>query len=128
MPFSIWWLVPAFVGLVGVLLLVGGIGRVFKAKFGSGIFRVLFGGLTLAGAAIVGLVALNLQTYAALTKERLAGQIKLTRAQGGDQFTYVAAIDLADDGKLRGAPREFNVQGEHIRIEGPVLKWKGWAN
>jgi hypothetical protein len=128
MPFSIWWLIPAFVGLVGVLLLVGGIGRVFKARFGSGIFRVLFGGLTLAGAAIVGLVALNLQTYAQLTKERLAGQVKITRAPGADAFTYVAAIDLADDGKLRNAPTNFDVKGEHIRIEGPILKWKGWAN
>jgi hypothetical protein len=126
MPFSIWWLIPAFVGLIGVLMLIGGIGSVFKAKFGSGIFRVLFGGLTLAAAAIVGLVALNLQTYAQLTKERLAGQIKLT--QGADPFTYVAAIDLADNGKLRNAPSSFDVKGEHIRIEGPILKWKGWAN
>jgi hypothetical protein len=128
MSFSIWWLVPLFVTLVGVLMLVGGIGRVFKAKFVSGIFRVLFGGLTLAGAAIIGLVALNLQTYAALTKERLAGQIKLTQAPGGDKFTYIAAIDLADNGVLRNAPTNFDVKGEHIRIEGPVLKWKGWAN
>jgi hypothetical protein len=89
---------------------------------------VLFGGLTLAGAAIIGLVALNLQTYAALTKERLAGQIKLTQAPGQDKFNFIAAIDLADNGTLRGAPTDFDVKGEHIRIEGPVLKWKGWAN
>ncbi|RYH98305.1 MAG: hypothetical protein EON48_18190, partial [Acetobacteraceae bacterium] len=71
---SIWWLIPAFVGLVGVLMLVGGIMAVFKAKFGSGLLRVLFGGLTLAGAMIAGLIGLNLQTYAALSKERLAAE------------------------------------------------------
>lgn len=53
---AIWWLLPAFVGLVGVLMLVGGVARVFKAQLGGGIMRVLFGGLTLAGAAIIGLV------------------------------------------------------------------------
>ena len=36
---SIWWLIPAFVGLVGVLMLVGGIMAVFKAKLGSGLLR-----------------------------------------------------------------------------------------
>jgi len=128
MPISIWWLIPTFVALVGALMLFGGIGRVFKAKFSSGIFRVVFGGVALAGAAIFGLIGLNLQTYAQLTKERLAGQVVLTKATGADAFTYNASIDLADNGKLRGAPTDFEVKGEHLRIEGPVLKWKGWAN
>ena len=128
MPISIWWLIPTFVALVGGLMLFGGIGRVFKAKFSSGIFRVVFGGVALAGAAIFGLIGLNLQTYAQLTKERLAGQVVLTKAAGADEFTFNAAIDLADNGKLRGAPTSFEVKGEHLRIEGPVLKWKGWAN
>lgn len=128
MPISIWWLIPTFVALVGALMLFGGIGRVFKAKFASGIFRVVFGGVALAGAAIFGLIGLNLQTYAQLTKERLAGQVVITQAQGADAFTYNAAVDLADNGRLRGDPKSFEVKGEHLRIEGPVLKWKGWAN
>jgi hypothetical protein len=128
MPISIWWLIPTFVALVGALMLFGGIGRVFKAKFASGAFRVVFGGVALAGAAIFGLIGLNLQTYAQLTKERLAGQVVLTKATGADAFTYNASIDLADNGQLRGQPKDFEVKGEHLRIEGPVLKWKGWAN
>ncbi len=40
---AIWWLLPAFVGLVGVLMLVGGVARVFKAQLGGGLLRVLFG-------------------------------------------------------------------------------------
>ncbi len=126
MSFSIWWLIPAFVGLVGILMLVQGIAKVFKAKFGSGIFRVLFGGLTLAGAAIVGLIGLNLQTYAQLSKERLAGQVVLTKV--GD-FNYTASIDLADEaGKLRGKPTDYQVTGQRIYIEGPLVKFKPWAN
>ena len=125
MSFSIWWLIPAFVALVGVLMLVGGVGRVFKAKFVSGIFRVLFGGLTLAGAAIVGLVGLNLQTYVALSKERVAGKVSLKKV--GD-YNYVATIDLADNGKFRNQPTDYQVTGELVNVGGPVVKFKPWAN
>jgi len=122
---SIWWLIPAFVGLVGVLMLVGGIMAVFKAKLGSGLLRVLFGGLTLAGAMIVGLIGLNLQTYAALSKERLAGQVVLKKT--GDHV-FTASLDLADDGKLRGKPVDYQITGERVHISGPVVKFKPWAN
>ena len=123
---SIWWLVPAFVGLVGVLMLVGGFAKLFKANLGGGLVRVLFGGLTLAGAMIVGLIGLNLQTYAALSKERLAGQVVLKK--NGD-FDYTATIDLADaEGRLRGQPRDFQITGQRVHIEGPVVKFKPWAN
>ena len=123
---SIWWLIPAFVGLVGVLMLVGGVARLFKAHFAGGIGRVLFGGLTLMGAMVVGLIGLNLQTYAQLSKERLAGQVTLK--QVGD-FEYTATIDLADDQqKLRGQPVDYQITGQKIFIEGPVVKFKPWAN
>lgn len=123
---SIWWLIPAFVGLVGILMLVGGIAKVFKAQLGGGLIRVLFGGITLAGAMIVGLIGLNLQTYAQLSKERLAGQVTLTKK--GD-YDYTATIDLADEtGKLRGQPKDFQVTGQRIHIEGPLVKFKPWAN
>lgn len=122
---SIWWLIPAFVGLVGILMLVGGVAKVFKAKLGSGLMRVLFGGLTLAGAMIVGLIGLNLQTYAQLSKERLAGQVVLKKV--GDH-NYTASIDLADDGKLRGKPVDYQITGERVHISGPMVKFKPWAN
>lgn len=123
---AIWWLIPVFVGLVGVLMLVGGIARLFKARFVGGIGRVLFGGLTLAGAMIAGLIGLNLQTYAQLSKERLAGQVTLK--QVGD-FEFTATIDLADaEQKLRGQPVDYQITGQRVHIEGPVVKFKPWAN
>jgi hypothetical protein len=125
MSFSIWWLIPAFVGLVGILMLVGGIGRVFKAKFVSGMFRVLFGGLTLAGAAIIGLVGLNLQTYVQLSKERVAGKVTLKKVS---DFNYIATIDLADNGVFRNKPKDYQVTGELVNVGGPIVKFKPWAN
>ncbi|MFT3725883.1 MAG: hypothetical protein QM773_20150 [Hyphomonadaceae bacterium] len=122
---SIWWLIPAFVGLVGILMLVAGVAKVFKAKLGSGLMRVLFGGLTLAGAMIVGLIGLNLQTYAQLSKERLAGQVVLKKVS---DHNFTASIDLADDGKLRGQPVDYQITGERVHISGPMVKFKPWAN
>lgn len=122
---AIWWLIPAFVGLVGVLMLVGGVMAVFKARLGSGLMRVLFGGLTLAGAMIVGLIGLNLQTYTQLSKERLAGQVVLKKVS---DHHFTASIDLADDGKLRAKPVDYQVTGERVHISGPLVKFKPWAN
>ncbi len=123
---AIWWLLPAFVGLVGILMLVGGVARVFKAQLGGGIMRVLFGGLTLAGAMIIGLVGLNLQTYAQLSKEWAVGTVTIKKGAG--EFDWVASIDLMDDGKLRGQPVDYQVTGEEVFVGGPIITFKPWAN
>lgn len=123
---AIWWLLPAFVGLVGILMLVGGVARVFKAQLGGGILRVLFGGLTLAGAAIIGLIGLNLQTYAQLSKEWPAGVVSIKKGTG--EFDWVASVDLMDNGKLRGQPVDYQVTGEEIFVGGPIITFKPWAN
>lgn len=123
---AIWWLLPAFVGLVGILMLVGGVARVFKAQLGGGIMRVLFGGLTLAGAMIIGLVGLNLQTYAQLSKEWAVGTVTIKKGAG--EFDWVASIDLTDDGKLRGQPVDYQVTGEEVFVGGPIITFKPWAN
>ena len=104
-----------------------GLARAFVrgSVVGSVAVFVLLGGLTLAGAMIVGLIGLNLQTYAALSKERLAGQVVLKKV-GDHNFT--ASLDLADDGKLRGKPVDFQITGERVHISGPVVKFKPWAN
>lgn len=123
---AIWWLLPAFVGLVGILMLVGGVARVFKAEFGGGIMRLLFGGLTLAGAMIIGLVGLNLQTYAQLSKEWPVGLVTIKK--GAAEFDYIASIDLYDEGKPRNQPRDYQVTGEEIFVGGPIVTFKPWAN
>lgn len=123
---AIWWLLPAFVGLVGILMLVGGVAKVFKAELGGGIMRVLFGGLTLAGAMIIGLVGLNLQTYAQLSKEWAVGTVTIKKGAG--EFDWVASIDLMDEGKLRGQPVDYQVTGEEVFVGGPIITFKPWAN
>lgn len=122
---SIWWLIPAFVGLVGVMMLIGGIGRLFRLNVLGGGFRILFGGLTLAGAAVIGLIALNLQTYSRLTHEQLAAEITLKQL-APNQFT--ATVRKGNSKGELGAPQDFKVSGDKVRLEARVWKMKPWAN
>jgi hypothetical protein len=122
---SIWWAIPAFVALVGVLSLIGGFGRLLGLRFITGTFRILFGGVLLAGAAVIGLVGLNLQTYARLTNERLAAEVTL-RQTGPDAFT--ASVARANEAGVLRSPQEYPLTGDSFRIEADVITFKPWAN
>ncbi|MDZ4759792.1 MAG: hypothetical protein SGJ21_01800 [Alphaproteobacteria bacterium] len=122
---SIWWAIPAFVGLVGVLMLVGGLGRLFQLKLFSGSLRFLFGGLTLAGAAIIGLIGLNLQTYKRLTHENLVAEVSLDQTSVS-QFT--ATVRKADKQGVLLEPKDYALAGDKFRMEARVWKLQPWAN
>lgn len=125
MDLSIWWLIPAFVGLVGLLSLVGGLGRMMKLRVFTGGLRALFGGALLAGAGVIGLIGLNLQTYSRLTHEELAAQVTLEQT-GPRAFT--AIVERADKNGMLEAPEEFQLTGDSFRMEADVVTFKPWAN
>ncbi|MBI1361349.1 MAG: hypothetical protein GC155_13815 [Alphaproteobacteria bacterium] len=122
---SIWWAAPAFVGLVGVLLLVGGLGHLFKLRIVSGGFRFLFGGVVLAAAAVVALIGMNLQTYTRLTHEQLAAEVTI-RQIGPD--SYFASVAKADRKGNLLPPKEYPLTGDTFRMEADVVTFKPWAN
>lgn len=125
MPFSIWWALPGFVGLIGVLLLFSGIGRLFKLQLLGGVFRFLFGGVVLGVAAVVALVGLNLQTYARLTHEQLAAEVTLSQT-GPDAFT--ASVARANSKGVLQAPKDYPLTGDTFRMEADVVVFQPWAN
>ncbi|MEZ5937839.1 MAG: hypothetical protein R3C52_06420 [Hyphomonadaceae bacterium] len=122
---SIWWTIPGFVGLVGLFAVIAGLGRIFKLRIVSGGLRFLFGGVLLGAAAVVGLVGLNLQTYARLTAERLAAEVTL-RANG--PTGYVVSVSRADKNGVLGAPEDYMLTGDGFRMEADVITFKPWAN
>lgn len=125
MGLSIWWLIPAFVGLVGVLSLVGGLARMFKLRIFSGGLRALFGGALLAGAGVIGLIGLNLQTFSRLTYERLAAQVTLEQTGPG---SYTAIVERANEDGVLAPPEEYMLTGDSFRMEADVVTFKPWAN
>jgi hypothetical protein len=121
-----WWIAPAFVGLVGLTIFIGGLGWLLRGRLFTGSARALFGALFLAAAAAVGLLGLDLQTYHRLTFERPVATV-LTRQKQPRLYDAVLTELSTSDGQ-RQAPRTYEIHGDEWRVEARVLKWKPWAN
>ena len=76
-----WWIAPAVVGLIGVILLIRGLMALFSGRVFSGLLVGAGGAGFMAAAAIAGLLALDVQTYGRLTYERPVATIQ-TRQLG----------------------------------------------
>lgn len=113
------WIAPAILGLLGLVLVVGGIARVFKSPIG-GLFRAASGGVFLASGAAVGLLGLNIQTYQRLSYEQPVAEVTLR--QTGPQ-AYIATVRKADL-----TATEYDVLGDEWQLDARVLKWRPWAN
>lgn len=125
MNISVWWAIPALTGLIGLMIFVGGVGRLFKWRLFSGLSRFLFGGVFLSGAVIAALFGMNLQTYSRLTHERIAARVSIE--QLGPQ-SWRASVIVPDDEGVMGEPRYFEVTGDAFRMDARFLKWRPWAN
>ena len=121
-----WWVLPTFVGFVGLAIFLGGLGALFGGRVLSGGARTLFGGVFLFAAAAVGLLGLDLQTYQRLTYERPVVFIE-SHAKGPRLFD----VTLTEPSTTAGSADRtstYAVHGDEWRIEARVLKWKPWAN
>ncbi|MBB36428.1 MAG: hypothetical protein CME88_09515 [Hirschia sp.] len=125
MNVSIWWTIPALTGLIGLVIFLGGVGRLFKLRMASGLSRFLFGGVFLAGAMVTALFGMNLQTYARLTHERIAAQVTLEEL--GPRL-YRASVVVPNDKGVMGEPRYYELTGDAMRMDARFLKWRPWAN
>jgi hypothetical protein len=121
-----WWIAPAAVGLIGLVLFVRGLGALFRGHPVSGLLGIVGGGGFAAVAAIATLLALDVQTYARLTYERPVATIS-TR-QLGPQYFEATVIQPARGEGQPAATNLYPLHGDEWRIEAQVLKWKPWAN
>jgi hypothetical protein len=121
-----WWIVPAVVGLIGLVFLIKGLGALFRGKFFSGLVGGVGGAGFLALAAIATLLALDVQTYSRLTYEQPVATI-MTR-QLGPQYFEATVIQPGAGENMPAATNLYPLHGDEWRIEAQVLKWKPWAN
>ena len=121
-----WWIAPAVAGVLGLMLFLKGVGALFRGRVFSGFLVGLGGAGFLAAAAIVTLLALDIQTYARLTYERPVATI-MTR-QLGPQYFEATVIQPARGEQAPAATNLYPLHGDEWRIEAQVLKWKPWAN
>ncbi len=120
-----WWIAPALVGLIGLVLLFRGLGALFRGRLG-GLAGGVGGAGFIAAAMIAALLGLDLQTWSRLTHERPVATIG-TRQLGPQYFEAT----VMQPGRGENAPAVSNLyplHGDEWRIEAQVLKWKPWAN
>lgn len=114
------WGVPAGLAFLGLIVMVSGVTRLFRAKLVSGMGQGVTGTALMAVGAALGLLGLNVQTYNRLSYERPVAEIALR--QTGEQ-AYIATVRLPE-----GEPQDFALAGDQWQMDARVLKWKPWAN
>ena len=124
----IWWILPAVAGVIGLMLLFAGFGRLARLKPTTGLLRLVFGVGFLGLAGIVSFAGLNLQTYKRLTLERFAAKVSFAAVED-EPGAYIATIIMPDGEEFTapsGNPLIF--RGNEFSIGADVIKFKPYAN
>ncbi len=110
-------LVPLVLGAV----LVMGSARSFRRRRGfRGTVGTLSGLLFLSLAGSMGLIAIGMRGYSALTSEQTAATITVQRGNGQE---FSVKLDYPD-----GGSEAFELSGDQLYIDARILKWHPLAN
>lgn len=124
----IWWILPSIAGVIGLILLFAGFGKLANLKPFAGVTRLAFGTGFMGLAGMVAFIGLNIQTYSRLTYERPVATVKFT-AVPGEAEAYRADVVFANGQPLLqsdGTPPVF--RGDEWQIGARVIKFKPMAN
>ncbi len=117
----IWWILPAIAGVIGLMLLFAGLGRIMKLKPASGAARLFFGVGFLGLAGVVAFAGLNLQTYKRLTHEREVVTISFEAT--GEPATFEATMIYPG-----GSVEKYRLRGDEWDLNARVIKFKPMSN
>jgi len=116
---TIWVKVAIIVfAVLGVILFLLGIQRVWRRRVMTGSLEGLVGLLLLAIAALVVAISINLYTYDRLTHESPVAEI---RFQGIEPQHFWADVMIKNNTKT------LDLRGDEWQIDARVLKWHGTA-
>jgi hypothetical protein len=110
-------------GLASLWLGLRGLGR---RRLARGLFSGALGLGLLALAAAVFLAASNLHTYARLTHETAAGEIRFTK-EGADRYRVMLVL-AAQDSDTPASSQYFVLQGQEWQLDARIIKWHGLGN
>jgi len=106
--------------VVGLVLSIKGVHRLWGRKFVRGSLQGLSGLLFISLAALAISVAMNLYTYEVFNKEELVAEVRFEEI--GPQYYR---IYFSPNGE---AARLFEMRGDEWQIDARILKWEGLAN
>ena len=104
--------------ILGVILFILGIQRLWRRKVLTGSLEGLVGLLLLAIAALMAAISINLYTYDRLTHESTIAEVSFHEI--GPQH-FGAAVLLKKNTKI------LDLRGDEWQIDARVLKWRGMA-
>ncbi len=114
----LWWILPALSAVIGLMLSFAGLGRLMKLNLVAGGVRFLFGIGFMGLAGLVTFAGLNLQTYKALTKERIVAEISFEKVSG-DEDTYTVNMVLDGGQEIR----EKGFIGDEFQLSARVIRF-----
>ncbi|MEX2542731.1 MAG: hypothetical protein WD314_13040 [Trueperaceae bacterium] len=109
------WLAAAFPAILAVLFLVLAVIAFARRRPLGGTVQVLVSALLLVTAGLLGVVAVGMNGYRALTSERTAAVVEIDQA--GDQL-FNARFSFPG-----GEQRTFELAGDQLYVDARVLKW-----
>lgn len=112
--------VAGMLAALGALLVIAGLVSLFRARLLAFGMRSLLGLVLVFLGSTLGLLALGMQGYRALTREEVAARV-VVEPKGAQRF---AATVLFPDGRRMA----FDVAGDEIYVDAHILKWKPVAN
>ncbi len=112
--------VAGVLGVLGLLLVLGGVMALFRARFLAFAVRMLLGLSLVFLGALLGLVSLGVQGYRALTREETAARL-IVQPKAPQRFS--ARIVYRD-----GREATFDLAGDEVYVDAHILKWKPMAN
>lgn len=112
--------VAAVLAVLGALLVIAGTVALLRARFFAFAVRLLFGLVLMLLGTTLGLLALGMQGYRALTREEVAARLTV-EPKGAQRFA--AKLAFPD-----GREAAFDLAGDEIYVDAHILKWKPFAN
>jgi hypothetical protein len=104
--------------VLGVILFLFGIQRVWRRRVLTGSLEGLVGLLLLAIAALMVAISINLYTYDRLTHESTVAEL---RFQGIGPQHFLAYLTFKNNAKI------LDLRGDEWQVDARVLKWHGTA-
>ena len=114
------YLIISILLVLGLLLLIGGVRRIWRRAPLRGSLQGLTGLLFLAVAALVVAIAINLYTYQILVQEQPVAKLRFESL--APQYFRVYLLPES------GSSEVLELRGDQWQIDARVLKWTGLAN
>jgi len=119
-----WIAAPLVVAALGVLLLLRGVGHLFGGHGGKGTAHIAVGAPLSVIGFVIGLLALNTQTFARLSHESDVANVAV-KSLNQSQNTWRITIQRLD---VPNTIQVCDIQGDEWDMSARVQKWQPWAN